>query len=134
MDHVDEHVIRQWHVEKGWADAGYNVVIPRKKISGGLIEIARPLDWRGAHVRGYNNRAIGVCLVGGMSEDGGNEDNFLPEQMAALERTVLFLLEVYPDAVIAGHNAFTKSKTCPNFDWRSWADEQGFPVRPSGVT
>lgn len=126
MMHVDEHVIRHWHLERGWSDAGYNVVIPRRPITAGMIEIARPLDWRGAHAEGYNDRALGICLAGGMSEAGTDEDNFLPEQMAALATTIIFLLEVYPYAVIAGHEALDPRKTCPVFDWRSFCRRHDF--------
>ncbi len=131
MDHVNEEEIRRWHVEeRGWVDAGYNIVIPRKASNAntGLIEIARPLDHRGAHVAGYNHRAVGVCLVGGMSEDGEPENNFLPEQFAALVTTVFFLHEVYPQIRIVGHRDLNHGKTCPNFDAQAWAQAEGFPV------
>jgi hypothetical protein len=131
MDHVNEDEIRRWHVEeRGWTDAGYNIVIPRQPTdaSHGLIEIARPLDEQGAHVAGYNHRAIGVCLVGGMSEEGKPENNFLPEQMQALETVIRFLLKYAPLAVVCGHTDLDSKKTCPNFPVRVWAADLGFPV------
>lgn len=130
MDHVNEDVIRQWHVARGWTDAGYNIVIPRRPAGPGtgLIEIARPLDAVGAHVAGYNHRALGVCLVGGMSEDGSPEFNFTDDQMAALEASVIFCLQVYPDIRICGHHDLNPHKTCPNFDAQAWAAERGYPV------
>ena len=128
MEHVNENLIREWHKAKGWTDAGYNIVIPRTPSSDmtGLIEIARPLDHRGAHIAGVNSTALGICVVGGMSEDGEPEDNFLPEQMFALKMAIGFCLMYAPKAKCAGHNYFTDKKTCPNFDWRKWCDEQGF--------
>lgn len=130
MTHVNEAEIRVWHLRRGWKDAGYNIVIPRVAASKetGLIEIARPLDHRGAHVAGYNHRAVGVCLVGGMAEDGGPEDNFTDDQMAALETSVLFLLQVYPQLRVVGHHDLNPAKTCPNFDAQAWAAERGYPV------
>ncbi len=130
MDHVNEDEIREWHLARGWSDAGYNIVIPRKATDEkhGLIEIARPLDARGAHVAGYNSRALGICLVGGMSEDGEPEDNFLHEQMVALELAVKFSLAYAPTAKLVGHTALDGRKTCPNFDWKTWCETMGYPV------
>lgn len=130
MDHVNEDEIRQWHLARGWSDAGYNIVIPRKPAeNAGMIEIARPLDAQGAHVAGYNHRALGICLVGGMAEDGGPEDNFTDEQMDALEQAVRFALYYAPAAVVVGHRDLdTHGKTCPNFDVEVWAISKGFPV------
>lgn len=130
MDHVNEDEIRQWHKERGWSDAGYNIVIPRKPADDqhGYIEIARPLDFQGAHVAGYNHRALGICLVGGMSEDGKPENNFLPEQWKHLRIAVRFALSYAPRAVLRGHTELDSAKTCPNFDVRAWAIAEGFPV------
>ena len=129
MMHVNEDEIRQWHLARGWSDAGYNIVIPRQPTDDqhGLIEIARPLDAQGAHVAGYNSHALGICLVGGMSEDGEPEDNFLPEQMEALDLAIKFSMVYAPTAKIIGHNALS-DKTCPNFDWKGWATSRGYPV------
>lgn len=130
MDHVNEDVIRQWHIEKGWEDAGYNIVIPRKAVGAltGLVEIARPMDARGAHVAGFNHRALGICMVGGMSEDGYPEDNFLPEQYEMLATSVYFALMVYPKSVVVGHRDLNSAKECPCFDAQMWAKDHGFPT------
>ena len=130
MDHVNEKEIRDWHLARGWSDAGYNIVIPRRADSDmtGLIEIARPLDARGAHVANYNHRALGICLVGGMSEDGDPEDNFTDDQMAALETAVLFSLAYAPSARVVGHRDLDPNKTCPNFDAVAWAAARGYPT------
>ncbi len=130
MDHVNEDEIRQWHLDRGWSDIGYNIVIPRRPTDHrhGYIEIARPLDRRGAHVKGYNHRALGICLVGGMSEDGEPEDNFLRQQWDALLIAVSFCYEYAPLAKVCGHRDLDSGKTCPNFDARAWATSEGFPV------
>jgi N-acetylmuramoyl-L-alanine amidase len=130
MMHVNEDEIRQWHLARGWSDAGYNIVIPREPSDAttGFIEIARPLDDQGAHVAGQNHHALGICLVGGMSEDGGMENNFLPEQWDALAKALTFVLNVYPQCVIKGHRDLDNQKTCPNFDAQEWAVTMGFPV------
>lgn len=114
---VDEHEIRQWHLQKGWADVGYNIVIPRN----GQIQIGRPLDYCGAHVAGYNARALGICLVGGINEQGKAEDNFLPKQKDALLVALRFCRLYAPSAHIQGHRDFPNvAKDCPSFDVRAW--------------
>lgn len=114
---IGEDEIRQWHVDKGWADIGYNVVIRRS----GLVEIGRPLDYQGAHVNGYNATSIGVCLVGGVDDNGKAADNFMPAQMRSLLDTLRFLRRYAPAAKIQGHRDFPEvKKDCPSFDVRAW--------------
>jgi hypothetical protein len=114
---IGEAEIRKWHTERGWSDIGYNIVIRRS----GLVEIGRPIDYRGAHVEGYNDRAVGVCLVGGLDAAGKAEDNFLPEQYLSLLHTLRFLRRYAPGAVIQGHRDFPGvKKDCPCFDVRAW--------------
>jgi phosphoglycolate phosphatase len=49
----------------GWADVGYHFVIGNGTLSDdGEVEAGRPLWAAGAHTRGHNEEAIGICLVG----------------------------------------------------------------------
>jgi N-acetylmuramoyl-L-alanine amidase len=56
--------IRQWHIDKGWADIGYHYVIELD----GQIQAGRPVELLGAHCLGQNKFSIGVCYVGGMDK------------------------------------------------------------------
>ena len=117
---VDEHEIASWHKAKGWADIGYNIVIPRN----GSIQIGRPLDYAGAHVAGYNSRALGICLVGGVDASGKPEDNFTSSQKQALLVALEFCKLYAPEARIQGHRDFPNvAKDCPSFDVRAWLAE-----------
>lgn len=114
---VDEEEIRKWHLAKGWADIGYNVVIPRD----GTIQIGRPFDDQGAHVEGYNSSALGICLVGGVDAGGHAENNFTPKQFEALVVALRFSKFYAPKARIQGHRDFPNvAKDCPSFDVREW--------------
>lgn len=115
---VDEHEIASWHKARGWSDIGYNIVIPRD----GTVQIGRPLDDVGAHVAGYNSRSLGICLVGGVAEDGKTpEDNFTDRQKTALLMTLRFCRLYAPGARIQGHRDFPNvAKACPSFDVRGW--------------
>ena len=110
--------IRKWHTkDNGWSDIGYHQVIRRS----GLIELGRPLHVVGAHAKGYNSRSIGVCLVGGIDENGDPEDNFTLGQMDALGLTIEYWKRIYPAADVLGHCDLPGvSKACPCFNVRGW--------------
>lgn len=63
---VDAETIRRWHKARGWTDIGYHAVI----LPNGHIEGGRKWQLNGAHVRGRNGGTIGICMVGGLNEDG----------------------------------------------------------------
>ena len=92
-------------------------MIPRD----GTIQIGRPIDYRGAHVEGYNARSLGICLVGGVDAGGHAEDNFAPKQKEALVIALRFCRLYAPGARIQGHRDFPNvAKDCPSFDVRAW--------------
>lgn len=129
--------IRKWHKDKGWSDIGYHAVIRRN----GTVEAGRP-EWKvGAHVAGHNTDNLGVCLVGGINAQGKAENNFTPEQMAALSQVIQGWMKKYgiQASKIKGHRDWSPDKNgdgkitpnefmkdCPCFDVRSWMTEQ-FP-------
>lgn len=113
--------IRQWHVqERGWLDVGYHFVIRRN----GTVEDGRPHNVIGAHVEGYNSRALGICLVGGIDSKGAPEDNFTPEQMNSLSLLLRAQKRTYPAAQIVGHRDLNAGKACPSFDVAPWVKAQ----------
>ena len=123
---IDASAIRDWHTEgNGWSDIGYHFVIKRD----GTLEQGRNVKDSGAHCKGYNSTSIGICLVGGMSDNHDNHEghdkalqaefNFTLEQMTELRRLVVDLQKEYPDATLHGHNEFS-SKACPCFDVKQW--------------
>ncbi|MBT9175244.1 MAG: hypothetical protein DDT22_00918 [candidate division WS2 bacterium] len=122
--------IRNWHLKRGWQDIGYHFVILNGRVLSrlhlpamdGSVECGRMLnesltveaDEVGSHALGYNNRSIGICLVG--------KTQFTSQQLSSLISLLKDLIKQYSIKVenILGHNE-TKSgreqgKTCPNFD------------------
>lgn len=98
------------HRQKGWNGCGYHFVIRRS----GEVQIGRPVDVAGAHVRGFDKYSIGVCVVG----DG---TNFTEAQWDALYHLVIATSCVYPNAKIMGHRDCPKTNTtCPGFDVGEW--------------
>lgn len=110
--------IRKWHVDgNGWSDVGYHLVIRRS----GLIEAGRHMDDIAAHVAGFNSRALGICMVGGIRDDGEPQDNFTAGQFDALLVALRFCRLYAPTAKIQGHRDFPNvAKACPSFDVRAW--------------
>lgn len=118
--------IRQMHLQRGFKDIGYHIVIRRN----GVVEDGRGINEIGAHVQGSNATSVGVCLVGGVGPDGKKaENNFTVEQWESLRSTLRNLLKRFPGCRIVGHrdlspdlNAngivepFEWVKQCPSFD------------------
>lgn len=113
--------IRKWHRERGWFDIGYHYVIRRD----GTVEKGRPDTQPGAHARGFNHVSLGICLVGGVADDGKKpEANFTAEQWEALHVLVEDLLCDYPHADVLGHRDLPNvNKGCPSFDVRAWFNQ-----------
>jgi N-acetylmuramoyl-L-alanine amidase len=114
---VDAKVIERWHRERGFFKIGYHYVINRD----GTVELGRSLDETGAHVQGFNQGNIGICLVGGLDEKGKPENNFTEQQFASLILVIKELLIKYPRAEIKGHRDWPGvKKDCPCYDVKKW--------------
>lgn len=111
--------IHEMHLGFGWHGIGYHRVIRRS----GQLEMGRPEYWTGAHVLGFNDQSVGVCMI------GCNE--FTDEQFKTLEATLREWRERYPKATICGHCDFSYTeKTCPNFNVADWCQSKGINVGP----
>jgi N-acetylmuramoyl-L-alanine amidase len=111
--------IREMHLDNGWRDIGYHFVIRRD----GTVEVGRPVDEVGAHVKGYNRKSIGICLVGGKSTSNTPIHNFTPQQMNSLWALTFGMCHAYriDDSRILGHRDFPGVlKECPCFDVQEW--------------
>ena len=113
--------IRQWHVQQGWLDIGYHFVIRRN----GTVENGRPHDVIGSHVKNYNSRALGICLAGGIDDNGKPQNNFTPEQFASLKLLLVAYKRQYPQAQIVGHHDLDSGKACPSFKVSEWLKTAG---------
>lgn len=114
------------HKARGWQGIGYNWFIQR----GGTIEEGRPRDDQGAHVSGYNAVSLGICMAGGVAEDGVTaENNFTKAQWASLDSLTERMVRCYSSAVVQGHRDFPEvAKECPCFDAIEWAFKHGYPT------
>ncbi len=105
--------IRQYHKQhNGWHDIGYHWVIEQD----GRLMLGRTEETIGAHVGGWNERSIGICVTG-----HGDFEPFLPAQLAALVRLCARICEerTLPGGRVIGHReapdhgAPPTAKTCP---------------------
>lgn len=130
-------VIDGWHAKRGFhrapearqrfnpelAAIGYHFVIYR---NGGIVT-GRSVEEVGAHVAGFNQKSLGICLIG--------TDQFTPEQWKTLAEMVGALRKLHPDARVVGHRdlspdrnrngiveSFEWLKTCPGFDVAAWLE------------
>lgn len=114
---ISAATIDKWHKKRGWRGIGYHYVIGLD----GMIEYGRPITETGAHVKGHNKGSIGICYIGGVeSERGENgkwiaKDTRTPEQKESLLLLLKTLKKMHPTATIHGHNEFS-AKACPCFN------------------
>ena len=109
----------RWLVFKG---------VPKTKRDG-TVEKGRPLTQTGAHVAGWNQNNIGICLVGGLDDNFWPANNFTREQWRALKPLVAQLRPKTAGgkAKVVGHRDFPNvHKACPCFEAKAWAKDNGF--------
>jgi N-acetylmuramoyl-L-alanine amidase len=121
--YVKAATIRKWHVEeRGWSDIGYHWFIRRN----GFLEPGRDEHRTGSHAKGFNSESIAICLAGGMSESGNDENNFTDAQMDTLKHFIKTKMEQYPGIEVLGHRDLPKvNKPCPCFDVKEYLELWG---------
>lgn len=94
---------------KGLLTIGYHYVI----FENGELIACRPVNLIGCHCKGFNRTSIGVCLIGGRTEEPNLEtgellkmpaDTFTPEQKDKLVGLFGHLLATYPELRLKGHS------------------------------
>lgn len=117
---IGAHEIDRWHKQRGWSGIGYHWVIKRD----GTIEDGRPVNKVGAHVKGYNTGSLGLCMVGGVNNDGDADNNFTDKQWHSLELMARGIKAMIPHITIHGHNEYA-NKACPSFSVQTWVQSKG---------
>jgi hypothetical protein len=116
--------IDSWHRERGFDMVGYHFVITNSKPDkgsfmpclDGQINTGRALDQDGAHAKGFNDEAFGICMVGKLY--------FSQRQLLGCKAVVDELMAKYDISIenVFMHNEIDKNKTCPNLAGNQFRD------------
>lgn len=103
------------HRKEGLFSCAFHKVITRN----GDIQNGRDIQIAGAHIDSSiklsNKNSIGICLIGGMSEEGQPDCNFTFKQYEALVSLINDLKNTYKDVEIVGHRDVSSS-VAPHFN------------------
>lgn len=126
----------KWHTDpkplgNGWKVPGYEIIIER---DGTVVRIApdngdtKQDPWEITNgVRGINENAKHICLIGGLDNMGNYSPDFTPKQYFALRNILIEDVVRNPVVKIGGHYQFDdKKKFCPGFDVPQWLQDKGF--------
>ncbi len=109
-DNADE--IDAWHFARWGSGIGYHYIV----LEDGTLEKGRWVDFKGAHVKGFNKKTIGICRIGGMAKDGKAIDDCTLAQIRTLRKLSLALTDMYDLSMnkVLGHNEYPGvNKACP---------------------
>lgn len=121
--------IDRWHRERGFNGIGYHYVIRLD----GKLEKGRDVSLTGAHCKGWNERSIGICYIGGLDENGRPADTRTNAQKRVLYQMIMDLQREYNILQVLGHRdtspdlngdgviePYEYVKACPCFDVREF--------------
>lgn len=111
--YVPVEEMRKWHIERGWSDIGYHILINPVGPVMGEENRGRPLNKTGAHVEDKNKDNVGICMIG--------TDRFTQGQFSILRSCLDYLcrmFDVEPWEIYCHYELDKKGKTCPNMDIR----------------
>lgn len=95
--------IHTQHLSQGYTGIGYHFYVRKD----GSVYRGRPIDKAGAHCKGSNSIAIGVCF------EGNFETETMPTaQLTAGRELIAYLQSIYPNAEVKQHKNFN-STACP---------------------
>ena len=103
--HDNVETIRQWHLQRGFNDIGYNYFINKQ----GQVLAGRSVEKIPAAQVGYNKGSIAICL--------GGLNHFSEQQFFALRKFCAEIKAALPLVTFHGH-CEVAPKLCPNFDYK----------------
>lgn len=110
---LDFETCRQDHIQhRGFCDIGYHFYITRD----GTVHRGRPVERVGAHCRNHNRHSVGICYEGGLNAQGYPQDTRTPQQKTSLLTVLQELKQLFPRALVVGHQDLNPQKACPCFD------------------
>lgn len=109
--------IHRWHLNNGWAGAGYHFLVRKD----GSIYRLRPENKVGSHAKGANSNSIGICFEGAYMTE-----TMPDEQKEAGKELVAYLKEKYGISKVQRHSDVYPT-SCPgtNFPFDEIAGASG---------
>ena len=117
--------IDRWHRERGFNGIGYHYVVRLD----GKLEKGRDVSLAGAHCKGWNERSVGICYIGGLDANGRPADTRTNAQKRVLYQIIMDLQWEYNILQVLGHRdtspdlngdgviePYEYVKVCPCFD------------------
>lgn len=115
--------INRWHRERGFKRSPEWMARQNKDLDAigyhfaiyvnGAVATGRHLEEVGAHAQNFNQKSIGVCLIG--------TDAFTPAQWESLRANISGLQKQFPGVKVVGHRDLPDvHKSCPGFDVTAW--------------
>ena len=114
-----------WHRERGFNGIGYHYVVRLD----GKLEKGRDVSLAGAHCKGWNERSVGICYIGGLDANGRPADTRTNAQKRVLYQIIMDLQWEYNILQVLGHRdtspdlngdgviePYEYVKACPCFD------------------
>ena len=114
-----------WHRERGFNGIGYHYVVRLD----GKLEKGRDVSLAGAHCKGWNERSVGICYIGGLDANGRPADTRTNAQKRVLYQIIMDLQWEYNILQVLGHRdtspdlngdgviePYEYVKVCPCFD------------------
>ena len=114
-----------WHRERGFNGIGYHYVVRLD----GKLEKGRDVSLAGAHCKGWNERSVGICYIGGLDANGRPADTRTNAQKRVLYQIIMDLQREYNILQVLGHRdtspdlngdgviePYEYVKVCPCFD------------------
>ena len=121
--------IDRWHRERGFNGIGYHYVIRLD----GKLEKGRDVSLTGAHCKGWNERSVGICYIGGLDANGRPADTRTNAQKRVLYQIIMDLQREYNILQVLGHRdtspdlngngviePYEYVRACPCFDVREF--------------
>ena len=113
---LDTPAIKRYHTKTlGWSDIGYHYLLEKYFGEWQILKGRMDTDI-GAHTKGFNDKSIGICLVGNF--DSHPPDNAALTLLARLVRSLQEIHDIPIKNVIGHRESYTLLgqpviKTCP---------------------
>lgn len=124
-DSLSPSDLNRLHVQRGFRCCGYHYYVT----TDGRVFSMRSLNEQGAHVKGYNHMAIGICYEGGLDRLGKPKDTRTLQQKRSITALIKSIQKEYFISRIVGHRDLSPDidgdgtiepnewlKACPCFD------------------